>query len=172
MKNLLTGYAIIGCLLSLNSCTKVLYSHEKVMQSYATKAAVVKQFGIADEAITNDKSEQWLYNCDTAINLKPVFGNSNTHVAVNGTYNNAVGIVKATPSEVARFTPYNRYVTFTFERQGNVLKWESHGVDFAQRKSDKLKTGLLIGGVSVGIVVTALIFLARGASHIPTSFGY
>ncbi|HWD89822.1 MAG TPA: hypothetical protein VG367_16940 [Mucilaginibacter sp.] len=52
MKNLIKGLAFLS-MLSLFSCTKVLYTHEQVMNRYQSKQDVIGKFGMPAEKKTN-----------------------------------------------------------------------------------------------------------------------
>jgi hypothetical protein len=138
--------------MSMCSCTKVLYSHQTVMQSFHTKEAVTKQFGTPDEKKVGDKMEEWLYNCDST----SVFAQSGTPVEINGLYN---GILNDKSNTVVKFDEYPSYVKFSFDPSGAVLNWTSRGVDFSKRVAAPGRTILLISG-SVAVAVTVVSVLA------------
>jgi len=154
MKRLLLITVGLSGLMSMFSCTKVLYPHQTVMQSFHTKEAVTKQFGAPDERKVSEKTEEWLYNCDST----SVFTLSGTHVEINGAYN---GVLNERSVTVNEFKEYLSYVKFTFDTKGTVINWTSRGVDFTKRVPAKGRTALLVGGsiaavaIIVGIVVIA-----------------
>jgi hypothetical protein len=156
MKKILAGLVIFGQLLSQFSCTKVLYSHEQVMQSYMTKEDVLRQFGPPDEkVIGTEVPEEWLYACDSA----SVFNKSKTKVKMNGVYNPSAHVDTLHTHTVQNFTAYINYIRFAFDAKGIVIKYETYGMDFVQRKTDALKTTLLvIGCVAVFFVAAAIIY--------------
>ena len=133
---------LIFSLLSVFSCTRVLYTHEQVLDRYKTRNDVQKAFDIPTERLANDTSEQWLYQYDKRV--KP---HHNIQTAT-----------------VTNFGKYNRYLLFSFDRSGNVVQWYYDGVDLTVRKSNPLGTvGLVAGGV--GLVI--LTYVALGG----VSFG-
>lgn len=162
---LLITVGLVG-LMSMCSCTKVLYPHQTVMQSFHTKEAVTKQFGTPDEKKVSDKMEEWLYNCDTT----SVFTQSGTHVEINGVYN---GILNDKSLTVANFNEYRSYVKFSFDPSGAVLNWTSRGVDFSKRVPAKGRTALLVGGsIAAFAIIVGVVFvndikegIARGLSQ-------
>ena len=127
MKNLITPLLLLG-MLSLFSCTQVIYSHEQVMDRYKTKQNIAKVFGLPTEKITRDTSEKWLYKY------------SGSHS--RDEYRNVSTL------DVPEFGKYKRYVVFNFDKQGNVASWEYQGVNFAERGEDSAATVLaaLFGG--------------------------
>lgn len=151
MKPLLIAIAGLGGLLCLCSCSKLIHSHEQVMVSYHTKDDVMKQFGLPDEKREANHVTEWLYNCDTSSALL----HSKTKVAINGTYNTVYGSLNHNTVSMDKFTPYNKYIKFTFDEQGKVLNWDSHNVNFAERKK---KPGATIALV-VGSVAAATLFI-------------
>lgn len=153
MKKLLAGSMILIGLLSLCSCTKVLYSHRQVMQSYRTKEAVIKQFGLPDEKRETNGVTEWLYNCDSTSTFA-----SNTKVRINGTYNPIIDSINTRSVTVKQFTPRNQYVKFAFDKQGKVLDYDSKGVNFAEREKNTIGTVLLVvGSVAIVVVVAGII---------------
>jgi hypothetical protein len=157
MKKLLSGLAMLGALLSLYSCSKTIYTHEQVMQSYHTKAAVEKQFGLPDEIRETNGTTEWLYNCDSV----STFGSSKTQVAINGKYSGIADSLNTKSLKVAQFTNYFKYVKFTFDPQGIVLKEDSQGVNFAKKKKNTVGTVLLVAGLTGAIVfLVASVFTA------------
>jgi hypothetical protein len=151
-KSLLFPLLAIGFFIS--SCSKQIYSHEQVMQSYHTKEDVVRQFEQPDEKRALNDTLQWLYNCDSSSNLVL----TKTKVKIYGTYNSAAGF-HSVPRNVNRFSPYKKYVKFTFGKEGNVLSWNSSGVNFAERKSKTLATVAIVVGsaIVVALVVGPLL---------------
>jgi uridine phosphorylase len=80
-------------------------------------------------------------------------------VAINGSYNGVSDSVKT--KSVTQFTNYDKYIKFTFDAQGTVLKWDSHGVNFAEKKSNTLATVLLIlGAVALTVLIVGSVIVA------------
>ena len=139
--------------MSMCSCTKVLYTHQTVMQSFHTKEAVTKQFGTPDEKKVSEKTEDWLYNCDST----SVFTQSGTHVEINGLYN---GILNDRSVTVVKFDEYPSYVKFAFDANGAVLNWTSRKVDFSKRVPAKGRTALLVGGsIAAFAIIVGIVFV-------------
>ncbi len=135
MKNLIKGLALLS-MLSLFSCTKVLYTHEQVVDLYKTKQDVMKTFGIPTEKKTADTTEEWLYRYDRHDSFSK-------HVVEE--FHNAQTV------NVANFNRYKRYLVFIFDRQGNVVRCDNEGVDLAVKKKDTVATVVLIA-VGVGLI--------------------
>jgi hypothetical protein len=137
MKNLIKGLAFLS-MLSLFSCTKVLYTHEQVISLYKTKQDVIKNFGVATEKKMNDSTEQWLYRYEKAgPHSVKEFPNTIT-------------------TNVTEFNRYNRYIIFTMDKQGNIIRCDYEGVDLAVRGKNPAGTIALIAGglalITVGYI--------------------
>jgi hypothetical protein len=100
MKNFIKGLVLLS-MLSVFSCTSVLYTHEQVVGRCKTKQDVMKTFGIPTEKKTADTTEEWLYRYDRQISLTP-------H-AVKEFHNTQT-------VSVADFNRYKRYLVFIFDR--------------------------------------------------------
>lgn len=149
MRKIITRLAFITILLPLFSCTKTLYTAHQNMERYRTKQDVVSSFGLPSEKRSGEGIEEWLYSYGT---VGTATGYRNTNATVNGGYNSVYG--NSNTVSVAQFSQYNRYVKFTLDAQGNVLKWESQGVDLAIKKAAPGKTILyLLGCIAVGVLI-------------------
>jgi hypothetical protein len=130
------------------------------MDSYHTVADVRKQFGPPNQIIVSKDTLQWLYNCDTTSN----FAETKTKVKVNGVYHLTPGI-NTVPDTVKQFSNYQRYVKFTFDKEGKVLSWTSAGVKFAQRKGKTLATvGIVVLSIAAALIIIGSIVWADGFS--------
>ncbi|HTD99202.1 MAG TPA: hypothetical protein VK668_07925 [Mucilaginibacter sp.] len=143
MKNLITGLALLS-MLSMFSCTHVLYSHDDVLNKYQTKQDIAKQFGVPAEKKMGETSEEWLYIFSSKTLISP-------HLAT---------------ADVTVLGKYKRYIIFTMDLQGNVVRWYSEGVNFEVRKSAPGETIALIVGIVAVITVGAI-----AASHITFDAG-
>ncbi|WDZ99659.1 hypothetical protein [Mucilaginibacter sp. SJ] len=153
MKTITKIFAAFAGLIFLSSCSKLIYSHEEVMQSYHTKNDVIRQFGQPDEIMIVNDTTRWLYNCGEP----SVFNDTKTKVKVNGVFNAGSGF-NTIPVNVKQFSRYNKYVQFAFNHDGKVLNWDSSGLNFAERKAKPLAT---IGVVAT--VVTAIAIVIVGS---------
>ena len=135
MKNLIKGLAFLT-MLSLFSCTKVIYTQKQVLDSYKAKQDVIKKFGTPTEKRTVDSTEEWLYSYD----------------------GHDAGIEhRSVPVNVANFNLHKRFVIFNMDMRGNVLTWQCEGVNFAKRKAQPGKTiALAAGGVTVIIILATI----------------
>jgi hypothetical protein len=122
--------SMLAASLFMGSCSKEIYSHDEVMQTYRTKEDVIKQFGQPDEILASVDTVQWLYNCSPTSN----FAATGTKVKIGGTYRSS--------------------------NQGRVLDWKSSGKNFAQRKGKTLvNVAIIVGSVAIAIVIiSALAF--------------
>jgi len=155
VKKLIQGIAVLMASLSISGCSKIVYTHEQVMLSYHTKNDVIKQFGYPDQRREVRGTTEWGYNCDSASTLF----NSKTKIAVNSSYNGVPDSLKTV--NVNEFTNYAKYVRFTFDERGNVLKYDSGGVSFVKRKANPAATVLVVLGsvAATVLLLTALINL-------------
>jgi hypothetical protein len=144
MKNPITLIALLG-MLSLFSCSKVIYTNEQVMNDFKTKESIVKKFGMPDEKRTGELGEEWLYKYHQH--------NSFTDHSITQ-YPNTNSI------NVINFGMYKRYIIFNMDLHGNVLGWQCVGVDFTKRKAAPGKTIALVVG-SVGLVIVLTTILVR-----------
>lgn len=155
MKTLLIVLASVSGLISLCSCSKQIHSHQQVMVSYHTKDEVLKQFGPPDEKREAHHLTEWLYNCDATSALY----HSKTKVVMNGTYNTVYGSLNHNTVTTDKFTPFNKYVKFTFDEEGKVVNWDSNHVNFAERKSQPAATVALVVGCIAATTVFVLSFV-------------
>ena len=143
MKKPIQCIALISLLL-LFSCTKTIYTNEQVLDLYQTKASVSKKFGTPTERKVSDSTEQWLYEYQRSDPF-------NRHV-IEKTSN-----IKTI--DVTDFNRYDRYLIFTFDKNGNVIRNDFQGVNLAVKKANTVGTVLLVTGL-VGVVLgaTAIIY--------------
>jgi hypothetical protein len=129
MKNLIKGLALLS-MLSLFSCTKTIYTHDQFLNRYKTKQAVAAKFGVPTEKIMSDTTDEWLYRY-------------NGRKAADQYHN-------ANAANVPGFSIYEKYLIFSFDKQGNVIKWNSQGVNLAEKKKNVVGTiFLILGGVAL-----------------------
>ena len=156
MKNFIAGLILTG-MLSLFSCTKVIYTHEQVVDSYKTKDQVVKKFGIPAEELINGEVVEWLYPYDKN----------------NLPGNHSISEVESVrTAHVAEFTSYRRYIIFSMDKQGEVIRWKGEGVDLAEKQKDPGATVMLVIG---GLGATALAVWgvsALAAASLENSFSW
>ncbi|NWJ51399.1 MAG: hypothetical protein HXX14_11105 [Bacteroidetes bacterium] len=166
MKHLMFGLAFISTLM-LFGCSKVIYSHQQVMGKYQNKDGIVNRFGLPTEIMRDDNTEEWVYNYD-ALSKEQKNGTLNKTESINSTYNIADSSTKINTKNVAQFSPFKRFIKFTFDKKGNTLKWDSHGVNLTTRTISTGKTIgfvlLLIAGSAV-VVVGLAIAAFSGAVH-------
>ena len=137
MKKALSGLLILMWILTIGGCTKVLNSQQQIMQRDTTKAQVSKDFGRPAEKRQSEETEEWLYNYGA--------GSANSNFETN---------------TVTQFSQFSSYVKFTFDGNGNVTKWDSHGVNKEVRQKNTSGTIVLVVGL-VGILIG---LLALGSS--------
>ncbi|MDB5133848.1 MAG: hypothetical protein JWP37_451 [Mucilaginibacter sp.] len=144
MKRLLPGSILIGCLVCLSSCTKVLYTHQQVLQNCHTKDDVVKKFGSPDEKNMGDGIEEWVYNRDAPADIvKPIKPD-----IINASYKSSDSLHLKKPIE------HDKYIRFIFDTQGNVVGYKSNGIGLTQKGKDGIGISILkILGATVLIAV-------------------
>jgi hypothetical protein len=136
MEKMIKGIMIFS-MVSLFSCTKVLYTHDQVLGRYKTMQDVEKTFGIPTEKTMNDISESWLYRYDRDT-LK----------------SNSVELHQNLRTDtVNAFNKYDRYLVFSFDKKGKVIKCDYTGVDLTVRKLKPGATIATVGGIAVGVAV-------------------
>lgn len=140
MENMITGIALFS-MLSLFSCTKVIYTHDQVLSHYSNKQEVTKKFGIPTEKLTRDSTEEWLYRYDSY--------NTITQHSIEEYHNTQT-------SNVMEFNRYQRYLIFIFDQKGNVTRCDFRGVDLSVKKKDTTATIALIAAGAAVVFGSAL----------------
>jgi hypothetical protein len=152
MKNLIKGLAFLS-MLSLFSCTRVLYTPEQVMGRYQNKKDVITRFGAPAEIKANDDgSEEWLYKFEKKT---PSAGHSS----------NEQRNVKTVT--VTRLNRYKRYIIFTIDRQGDVISWKFEGINLEEKQKNPGGTIALIAGSAafIGLIVLVAHGLTSGLGN-------
>ena len=145
MKNLFTGIIILS-MLSLFSCTRVVYTQQQVLSKYQTKEDVMKNLGIPTEKKSRDSTEAWLYRYWA----RNMFSNHSGQA-----FHNTQTVT------VTDFSHYNRYLVFVFDQKGNVIANKSYGVNLAKKKKNVIGTLALVAtaiGLFLGICVMAYAY--------------
>ncbi|HEY4325476.1 MAG TPA: hypothetical protein VGN20_15880 [Mucilaginibacter sp.] len=146
----------------LTGCTKVVYTHSQVMERYKSKQDVVAEFGLPAEKRSGEGIEEWIYNYG-AVSTTTTYGNQNTNNSVNGTASGGVnGNSNTNTAVVTQVNQYDRYVKFTFDTNGNVLKWGSQGINNEVRKKDTVGTVFSVAGI---VALIAAFFTAAASIH-------
>jgi len=151
MKNLIKGLTFFS-MLTMFSCTKVLYTHEQVMNRYQTKQEVIDKFGIPTEKKTDeDNTEEWLYKFE----MKGAFTDHSPAEQLN-----------SKTVAVTEFSRYKRYIIFTIDKQDHVIMSKFDGVNLEERVKNPGGTIALVAG---GVALVALMVVA--VSNITFSVG-
>jgi len=148
MKNFINGSAFLLLLIS-SGCMKTLYTNKQVLDGYKTKNDVTKIFGLPAEKKISQTSEEYLYVFDGR--------------RIKDQYKNVATV------EVKEFNPYERYVIFLFDKDGNVVNRKFKGVDFKEQAPAPGKTVALVLGLSA--VVTLFIIAAASSIDFDSGFG-
>ncbi|HTD40569.1 MAG TPA: hypothetical protein VK671_08110 [Mucilaginibacter sp.] len=130
--------------LFLCSCSKKVYTHKQVMQSFHSKDDVARKFGEPDIRRTIDSTEEWIYNHDVV--SKP----SNSIV-------NASAVSMDTTKKTST-TQQNSYIRFLFDSAGNVVGYKTNGVDLGYVKKVSAGSNILrvLGIAAIVVVIVGL----------------
>jgi hypothetical protein len=143
-KNLL----IVITLLIFSSCTRVLYTHNQVMDRYHTKEEIIARFGLPTEKRQGENIEEWIYDFGTISKGRGTGVGYRGISFSSGQYDNT-----------------QKFIKFTFDSNGKLLKWDSQSVDLTEKK---VSTGKTIAGVIIllGLSIAAGIALGNsGATY-------
>jgi hypothetical protein len=149
MKKALPGFFILLTSLVLCSCSKKLYTHQQVMQSFHNKDDVFKRFGNPDIKRMADSTEIWIYNRDISGKTpQPV----TKTMPVSDTTQNSTATSRAV------------YVNFIFDHNENVIGYKSNGVDLSYVKKVSAGTNILnaLGVIAVIAVVVGIDAYTNG----------
>jgi hypothetical protein len=151
MEKFIKGIMILG-MVSLFGCTRVIYTQDEVLGRYKTRNDVQNAFGIPSEKRLSDTSERWLYQFDRhdSFNKHLVELHHNTQTAI-----------------VNDFSTFDRYLLFSFDKGGNVVRCDYTGVDLTVKKKDTGATiGLVVActaaALLIGVIVTHDAFNGYG----------
>ena len=131
------SFIVILIVFVFTSCTKVLYTHNDYMQRFRTKQDVINSFGLPTEKREEGDILEWVYyfgKTTTGIG----YSNTNQRSTISSDYSSVYG--NSNGLSVARVNESNRYVKFTFDKNNNVISYNSSGVDYTQRVKDKKAT--------------------------------
>ena len=149
MKRALPGFFILLFALVLFSCSKKLYTHQQVMQTFHNKDDVFKRFGNPDIKRMADSTEIWIYNRDISGKTPPPTA---TNPPVNDT------------TQTSTAAAQNIYANFMFDHSGNIVGYKSNGVDLSYVKKVSAGTNILnvLGATAIVILVVAVDAYSNG----------
>ncbi len=149
MKKALPGFFILLSAIIFCSCSKKLYTHQQVMQSFHTKDDVFKRFGNPDIKRMTDTTEIWIYNHD-------VSGKSQQPIAKTSSANDT--------THISAGIPQNVFINFMFDRAGNIVGYKSNGVDLSYVKKVSAGTNILnvLGVIAIIAVVAGIDAYTNG----------
>jgi len=144
MKKTLPGLFTVLMMISLFSCSKKLYTHQQVMQSFHSKNDVLKRFGNPDIKRMVDSTEVWIYNRD--VGAKSVDSTAKLS-KINTDTTKSLPVVKQ-----------GKYINFMFDRAGNMVGYKSNGVDLSYVKKVSAGTNILkaLGTAAIIAVIVGL----------------
>ena len=123
------------------NCSRVIYSHEEVMNGYKFKQDLINHFGLPTYKREDSGITEWIYDFGSG-----VIGGSASRT-INGTDYTAL-----------RLNNFSRYVKFTLNADDRVIKWQTQGVNFEEREKQPGKTwALIIAGLAACIALGAYI---------------
>lgn len=149
MRTSLPGYFLAAALILLCGCSKVVYTHQQVLQGFHTKNDVAKRFGVPDEKKTGENFEEWTYYRDTLGALNKI-NKVDTLKSVEK-YKGADSL------KAGRYGIHDRYIKFIFDTTGIVEGYKSNGVNLSTTKKDNFGKGV----VNV-LEITAAVVLLLG----------
>lgn len=149
MKKALPGFFILLLVLILSSCSKKLYTHKQVMQSFHNKDDVFKRFGNPDIKRMSDSTEIWIYNHDISGKTLPTAAAT---PPVNDT------------TQTSRTVAPSVYVNFIFDHNENVVGYKSNGVDLSYTKKVSAVTNILnvLGAAAIIVVIVGIDAYSNG----------
>lgn len=156
MKKALPGFFILFLSVVLCSCSKRLYTHQQVMQSFHTKDDVFKRFGNPDIKRMADSTEIWIYNHD-------VSGKHPQPIAKTPSANDTTK-VSTDSIQTVTAQSQNVYINFMFDRTGNIVGYKSNGVDLSYVKKVSAGTNILnaLGVVALIAIVVGIDAYTNG----------
>jgi hypothetical protein len=143
MTKALPGFFILLFALSLCSCSKKLYTHLQVMQSFHNKDEVLKRFGNPDIKRMADSTEIWIYNHD-------VSGKPPQSVAKTPLANDTI--------KTSKIATQNAYINFTFDHNGNITGYKSNGINLSYEK--KISAGKnILNALGIAAILAVVVGL-------------
>jgi hypothetical protein len=109
-------------ILMLTSCTRVIYSHNDVMDAYRTKSDIITRFGLPTEKRQEGDIEEWYYS----------YGSRTSSVYNNIAYGNNRPVI------IGRSNTTDKYIKFTLKND-KVTNWTTQGVNLQETEVDKKK---------------------------------
>lgn len=164
-------YYTILCLsvLLITSCTKTLYNHQEVLNSYKTKSDVVARFGTPSEVITNEaKTTVYYYYANETSKIAHTRLQPGDPLSKNNkrAFIDELGKPLTLDKPLATndsYTHYfDKYSKFIFSDNNKVIGSEAKGINLSVRAPDNAKT------IVLGVLPPLLLF---GLSASSTSFG-
>lgn len=157
MKRLFQFGLIALLSLTLFSCTKTIYTHQQSMSALKTKKDIVSVLGLPTEKKKDEGIEEWIYDYgNTSVSRN--YGDVSSQGSAYNYGNRVSASINTTGDYVNTFSTYKKYIKFTIDDKGNVINWQSQGVDYSIKKFSLLKTMIYITvlmAVIVGTVAAA-----------------
>jgi hypothetical protein len=139
LRSITLSFAILVSLF-LCSCSKKVYTHKQVMQTFHSKDDVARKFGEPDIKRTIDSTEEWIYN--RIVVSKPANSSGKIPTVTTDTTKNA------------SITQQNSYIQFLFDPAGNVVGYKSNGIDLGYVKKVSAGSNILKGlGIAAIVIV-------------------
>jgi hypothetical protein len=153
------GLALIA-VACFSGCSKKLYTHQQVMQGFRNKKDVEKRFGRPDIRRMIDSTEEWIYNHD--LQAKAANPSKESVPVITDTLRKDSDTLKTGHS----LTPSPGYISFLFDKDGNVIGYKSKGVDLSYQKKISAGTNILKALGTIAIIALAVGLDVYGNSDI------
>ena len=140
-------------IISISSCTKVLYINEQVLNNLHDKNEVIAKFGLPTEKNADAGYTQWVYSFgDVSITSNNTSINTNVDVSSDGKHKSAGGGI----TNSSYSNQYSKFIKYTFNTQDKVVNVISQGVNYTKRVPSKGRT-IALAGIGVAIILTIII---------------
>ena len=153
--------------LILSSCkSAIIMTHNQSMNTYNTKEKVLARFGVPDSKTKEGNVEQWLYDYGTRSVTSVYNPNRTANTTANyNAYTNTVNVNTTVNSSnsFARTSTYKKYAKFLINESGNVISWNSQGVNLELvDKKQRLKN--ILYPTLIGFAIVAIILIIDEAN--------
>ena len=117
------------------SCTRIIYSHNDVMDAYRTKSDIITRFGLPTEKRQEGDIEEWYYS----------FGSRTSSVYNNIAYGNNRPVI------IGKSNTTEKYIKFTLKNNA-VTSWTTQGVNLQETEIDKKK--------NIWVILSSVAFIS------------
>jgi hypothetical protein len=144
MSRSLSGYIFLLGVLLLSSCAKVVYTHQQLMQSFHTKADVLKHLGNPDRVKEGNDVEEWIYTRPVAY----IHGRAKNQDMAHATMPHPDTLKFVTNG------PNSQFIRFIFDPQGNVVGYKSQDENLGHVYKESFGiTALKVLGIAALVII-------------------